>query len=199
MAGTSEIQRNLAGAWRLMTGRADGLRLLDLSADGFWDSFMAIPIALPALAIGWLMSANGLADPDTGRLFIVLKLAVVDLAVWIAPLVVFVVAAPQLGLADRVSQFVVAYNWGEALLSWLALPVVLVVMSFDLDQQINDAVMLLLFIVLTVFGWRLVVTALGKGMGVGSGVYAGLFVVSLVVLVTLERWTGIFPVDQVAG
>lgn len=199
MAGTSEIQRNLAGAWRLMTGRADGLRLLDLSADGFWDSFMAIPIALPALAIGWLMSANGLADPDTGRLSIVLKLAVVDLAVWIAPLVVFVVAAPQLGLADRVSQFVVAYNWGEALLSWLALPVVLVVMSFDLDQQINDAVMLLLFIVLTVFGWRLVVTALGKGMGVGSGVYAGLFVVSLVVLVTLERWTGIFPVDQVAG
>lgn len=199
MAGTSEIQRNLAGAWRLMTGRADGLRLLDLSADGFWDSFMAIPVALPALAIGWLMSANGLADPDTGRLFIVLKLAVVDLAVWIAPLVVFVVAAPQLGLADRVSQFVVAYNWGEALLSWLALPVVLVVMSFDLDQQINDAVMLLLFIVLTVFGWRLVVTALGKGMGVGSGVYAGLFVVSLVVLVTLERWTGIFPVDQVAG
>lgn len=199
MAGTSEIQRNLAGAWRLMTGRADGLRLLDLSADGFWDSFMAIPVALPALAIGWLMSANGLADPDTGRLSIVLKLAVVDLAVWIAPLVVFVVAAPQLGLADRVSQFVVAYNWGEALLSWLALPVVLVVMSFDLDQQINDAVMLLLFIVLTVFGWRLVVTALGKGMGVGSGVYAGLFVVSLVVLVTLERWTGIFPVDQVAG
>lgn len=199
MAGTSEIQRNLAGAWRLMTGRADGLRLLDLSADGFWDSFMAIPVALPALAIGWLMSANGLADPDTGRLSIVLKLAVVDLAVWIAPLVVFVVAVPQLGLADRVSQFVVAYNWGEALLSWLALPVVLVVMSFDLDQQINDAVMLLLFIVLTVFGWRLVVTALGKGMGVGSGVYAGLFVVSLVVLVTLERWTGIFPVDQVAG
>lgn len=199
MAGTSEIQRNLAGAWRLMTGRADGLRLLDLSADGFWDSFMAIPVALPALAIGWLMSANGLADPGTGRLSIVLKLAVVDLAVWIAPLVVFVVAVPQLGLADRVSQFVVAYNWGEALLSWLALPVVLVVMSFDLDQQINDAVMLLLFIVLTVFGWRLVVTALGKGMGVGSGVYAGLFVVSLVVLVTLERWTGIFPVDQVAG
>ena len=199
MAGTSEIQRNLAGAWRLMTGRADGLRLLDLSADGFWDSFMAIPVALPALAIGWIVSANGLVDGESGRLSIVLTLAIVDLVVWIAPLIVFVVAAPQLGLSDRVSQLVVAYNWGEALMSWLALPVVLFALSFDGDRQITDAAMLLLFIVLTIFGWRLVVTTLGKGMGVGSAVFGGLFLVSLLVLVTLERWTGIFPVDQVAG
>lgn len=195
----SDIQRSLLGAWRLMTGRADGLRLLDISADGFWNSFMAIPVALPALAVGWIMSANGIAEPGGGRLPIVLMLAIVDLSVWIVPLVVFVFAAPQFGLSDRVAHFVVAYNWGEALMSWLALPAALFVLSFDVGQQTSDALMLLLFIVLTILGWRLVVTALGKGVGVGSAVFAGLFVVSLVVLIALERTMGIFPADQLAG
>ena len=36
---------SLTGAWRLMLGKADGLRLLDLSADGFWNSFFAIVVA----------------------------------------------------------------------------------------------------------------------------------------------------------
>jgi hypothetical protein len=119
--------------------------------------------------------------------------------VWIVPLVVFVAVAPQAGLSGRVAPLVVAYNWGEALMSWLALPAALFVLSFDVGQQTSDALMLLLFIVLTILGWRLVVTALGKGVGVGSAVFAGLFVVSLVVLIALERTMGIFPADQLAG
>lgn len=200
MAGMNDIQRSLAGAWRLMTGRADGLRLLDISADGFWNSFFAIPVALPALAIGWIMAANGIAaDGGGGRLSVVMTLAIVDLSVWIVPLVVFVAAAPQFGLSDRVAHLVVAYNWGEALMSWLALPVALVILTFDVGQQTSDALMLFLFILLTVLGWRLVTTAIGRGLGVGSAVFAGMFVVSLVVLITLERLMGIFPADQLAG
>ncbi|CAG1009627.1 MAG: transporter [Rhizobiaceae bacterium] len=200
MAGMSEIQRSLVGAWRLMTGRADGLRLLDISADGFWNSFFAIPVALPALAVGWLMTANGIAaDGGGGRLSTLASLAIVDLSVWIAPLVVFVAVAPQFGLSDRVAHLVVAYNWGEALMNWLALPVALFLLVFDVGQQTSDALMLFLFILLTVLGWRLVTTAIGRGAGVGSAVFAGLFVVSLVVLITLERLMGIFPADQLAG
>jgi hypothetical protein len=200
MAGMNDIQRSLAGAWRLMTGRADGLRLLDISADGFWNSFFAIPVALPALAIGWIMAANGIAaDGGGGRLSVVMTLAIVDLSVWVVPVIAFVAVAPQFGLADRVAHLVVAYNWGEALMSWLALPVALVILTFDVGQQTSDALMLFLFIVLTVLGWRLVTTAIGRGLGVGSAVFAGMFVVSLVVLITLERLMGIFPADQLAG
>ncbi len=200
MPDVNEIRRSLAGAWRLMTGRADGLRLLDISADGFWNSFFAIPVALPALAIGWILAANGIAaDAGGGRLSVVVTLAIVDLSVWVAPLIVFLVAAPQFGLSDRVAQLVVAYNWGEALMSWLAFPVALFLLTFDVGQETSDALMLLLFIALTILGWRLVTTALGRGAGVGSAVFAGLFVVSLVVLITLERLMGIFPGDQLAG
>jgi hypothetical protein len=42
MLSADETYASLAGAWRLMLGKADGLRLLDLSADGFRNSFFAI-------------------------------------------------------------------------------------------------------------------------------------------------------------
>ena len=76
-AFVDEIQRYLTGAWRMMMGKADGLRLLDLSADGFWNSFFAIVVALPALIVGWVGVANEIGairrcirrpalDPDRG-------------------------------------------------------------------------------------------------------------------------------------
>jgi hypothetical protein len=45
--------------WRLalMTGKRDGLKLLDLSADGFWNSFYAIVLALPAMFVGWVSAS----------------------------------------------------------------------------------------------------------------------------------------------
>ncbi|MER9338061.1 hypothetical protein NKJ06_29550, partial [Mesorhizobium sp. M0293] len=54
MLSADETQASLTGAWRLMLGKTDGLRLLDLSADGFWNSFFAIVVAAPALLVGWV-------------------------------------------------------------------------------------------------------------------------------------------------
>ena len=61
MLSGTEIQSGLTGAWRLMMGRADGLRLLDLTADGFWNSFFAIIVALPPMALGWVLLADHIA------------------------------------------------------------------------------------------------------------------------------------------
>ena len=62
MLTADETQASLIGAWRLMLGKVDGLRLLDLSADGFWNSFFAIVIAAPALIVGWVGIANEIGD-----------------------------------------------------------------------------------------------------------------------------------------
>ena len=63
-----------------MLGKADGLRLLDLSADGFWNSFFAIVVAAPALIVGWVGIANEIGDPDAfaGRFGMLMRLATVD-------------------------------------------------------------------------------------------------------------------------
>jgi hypothetical protein len=65
MPPAEDIQQFLTGAWRLMMGKPDGIRLLDISADGFWNSFFAIVISLPALVVGWVAIANELSqNPD---------------------------------------------------------------------------------------------------------------------------------------
>jgi hypothetical protein len=199
-AGT--IQRSLAGAWRLMTGKSDGLRLLDISVDGFWDSFFAIAVALPALLVGWMLAADQVAaDPlvADSRLSLVLKLALIDLAVWIVPIAGFVAVAGPAGLGPRVTQLVVAYNWGEALFAWITLPVALVFLFVDLEQQLADGIMLIVFLGLAVLSWRLVTTALGRGPGTGSAVFGGMFVLSLVVLIALESMLDIYPSPPLAG
>ncbi|TIU19672.1 MAG: transporter, partial [Mesorhizobium sp.] len=81
MLSADETYASLAGAWRLMFGKADGLRMLDLSADGFWNSFFGIVVALPALIVGWVGIANEIGDPNAfaGRLGMLLRLAAVDI------------------------------------------------------------------------------------------------------------------------
>src|SRR5262245_64178864 len=108
MPAAEDIQRYLTGAWRLMMGKPDGLRLLDISADGFWNSFFAIVIALPALAASWIAVANDFgqaADIAPSRLSILLRLALVDLGAWVLPLGALALAARKAGIADRLVHY----------------------------------------------------------------------------------------------
>ena len=62
MPSVEDIQQYMTGAWRLMLGKPDGMRLLDISVDGFWNSFFAIIVALPALAASWIAVANDITQ-----------------------------------------------------------------------------------------------------------------------------------------
>ena len=118
MPDFDEIQQYLWGAWRMMNGHADGLDQLDFSEDGFWQSFHAITISLPPLILGWIIFANDMISlqPETGNRFSIMgRVAFVDLASWVVPLVVLALSAKRLGLNKRFSPYVVASNWGTAI------------------------------------------------------------------------------------
>lgn len=126
MPGLEEIEHYLHGIWRLMRNRADGFQWLDTSADGFWRSFWAIPYAVPALAVSWasyralFLQTSEAADAGVG---FVLRLALIDVASWIVPLVIVALAARTLGIERHFARFVVATNWLGALTAYaLALP-----------------------------------------------------------------------------
>jgi hypothetical protein len=198
----SEIQQYLTGSWRMMMGKADGIRMLDISADGFWDSFFAIAIALPALIAGWVVLTNSVAPaavPFATRLSILLRLATVDLGAWVLPLVAFVLAARPAGLADKVAHYVISSNWGSALIVWMMLPPTLLRMFFPATGEVASALSIGLFILSLVLGWRLTNSALGKGAGVASGVFGAMFVVSLVVLYLLQFVLGLGSLEPVTG
>lgn len=189
-----DVSSGLAGAWRLMTGRTEGLRMLDLSADGFWNSFFAILVALPALALGWLSIANDLSDLGLvpfGRVSTMGRLAMVDFSAWVLPILVLALIARQAGLADRFVHYVVASNWGSAIVVWMMLPPAIVRLMLPGQEDFAAVLSLGLFAVTMVLTWRLTVTVLAKGAGVGSAVFAGMFAASVATLFLLQWLLGL--------
>jgi hypothetical protein len=193
MLSAEETQSALIGAWRLMLGKADGLRLLDLSADGFWNSFFAIVVALPAMIVSWVGIANEIGDPDAfaGRFGMVVELAAIDIGTWVLPLAGLALVAPRLGIGGRFVHYVVASNWASAIVAWLMLPPALARLFMPASDQAVGLLSLVLFALTMVLTWRMTNAAIGKGAAVGTAVFVGMFVVSLAVLFALQALIGI--------
>ena len=194
MPSTDDIYRQLTGVWQMMTGKPDGIRLLDLSADGFWNSFFAIVVAVPALIVGWVTIANDLGQyPDMfgSKLSILLRLAAVDLAAWIVPLAAFVFAAPLLGIGDRIVHFIVSSNWGTALLVWVTLPPALLRLFMHDGGDFVTLLSLALFGLSLVLTWRLTNAALNTGAAVATAVFLAMTFASLVVPLMLLMLLGL--------
>lgn len=188
------VQSSLLGAWRLMMGKADGLRLLDLSADGFWNSFYAIVLALPALAMNWVPVATDTLGADAtaaAKLGYVLRLAVVDLGSWVLPLLALALASSAIGVRDRFVHYVVATNWATVPMVWIMLPPSLMAIFVPQSGDFVSIIALVLFVVTMVLTWRVTNAAIGKGPAVGTGVFAGMFVASIIVMILLQSLVGI--------
>ena len=193
LLSADETQASLTGAWRLMLGKVEGLRLLDLSANGFWNSFYAIVVAAPALIVGWVGIANEIGDPNAfaGRLDTLVRLAMVDLGAWILPLVGLAFIAPRAGIGGRFVAYVVASNWATAIIAWLMLPSALLRLFFPATGAVSSLVALFFFILSMVLIWRMTNAVIGRGPAIGSAVFAGMFAGSLVVLFALQSLLGI--------
>lgn len=197
MLSSDETYASLAGAWRLMLGKADGLRQLDLSADGFWNSFFAILVAAPALVVGWVGIANEIGDPNAfaGRFSMLIRLATVDVGAWVLPLVGLALVAPRAGIGGRFVHYVVASNWASAIIAWLMLPSALIRLFLSSTNEVAGLVSLLLFALSMVLTWRMTNATIGRGAAVGTAVFAGMFVASLAVLFGLQALLGISAPD----
>lgn len=198
MPELAEIQQYLVGAWRMMTGRPDGIKMLDISADGFWNSFFAITISLPALIVGWVTITQSLAPAPAqfaDRISVVLRLAIVDMGAWILPLVALGAAVRPAGLSDRFAHYVISTNWGSALIVWMMLPPTLLRLFFPAFGDYATIISTCLFIVSMVLNWRLTDSALGKGAVTATAVFGAMLVVSLFVLYGLQYALGLGGLD----
>ncbi|MFD9901325.1 transporter [Mesorhizobium sp. NPDC059025] len=190
MLSADEIQSSLNGAWRMMLGKADGLRLLDLSVDGFWNSFVAIAVAAPAMIVGWVGIANT-GETAASRFELLLRLAFVDIGTWILPVLALAIIAPRVGLGGRFVHYVVASNWASAIIAWLMLPGALMRLLFPAAEQASGLVSLALFFVSLVFSWRMTNQAIAKGAAMATAVFAGMFATALVALFALQWLVGV--------
>lgn len=202
MIAADEMQNGLLGAWRLMSGKADGLRFLDLSADGFWNSFFAMIVALPPLFVSWTSFANE-ASPGpelfSERLALMPRLAVVDFCTWIVPLLGLAVAAKRAGIAGRFVHYVVASNWASAIIAWMMMPPALLRLVYPDARDAASLVTFALFLLSLMFSWRLTNATLNRGPAVATAVFAAMFGASVIVLLGLQSILGLAALDQVSG
>lgn len=167
----------------VMAGRSDALRRFDFSAEGFWNSFLSILIATPALSLGWLAAARrsvaegvALSLPN-----LMARYAAVDLASWIVPLVLLGIIIRFTPIADRFIAYVVATNWAGVSLLWLVTPAVMVQLALPPLEPSGSLLAFLVFIAAMVFYWRLTNAVLGHGPLMATAVFLGTYVAGILV------------------
>lgn len=188
-----DIQQYLGGAWQLMFGKADGLRRLDLSVDGFWNSFFAMVFALPPLLLMWIALANERMAEGSfrgPRSSLILAYGLIDFAAWILPLIGLAFAARPAGIADRLIAYVVSSNWASAIIAWIMLPIAFLTM-FAPGSEVTDMLLLIVFLATSAMMWRLTNAAIGKGPAVATGVFSAMLVASIATVVILSAVLGI--------
>ncbi|HEY5819576.1 MAG TPA: transporter [Mesorhizobium sp.] len=194
MISADEIQAGLTGAWRLMLGKPDGVRLLDLSADGFWNSFFAMLVALPPLFAMWTSLAIDVspAGAEFGpRLSLLLRLAFIDFAAWVVPLVALAAVASRVGLGDRFVPYTVATNWASGIVAWMTVPPVVLAAIFPAADDAAALLWLPVFVASLILVWRLTNAVLGKGASIATALFAAMIAVSLTVVYGLDFLLGI--------
>lgn len=134
------LAESLTGAWRLARLKPDGFAWFDLSADGFWRSFLAMPVAAP-LFLGFVAAQAGGGPLDAGTLVVQL---LSYLVVWCLFLGLMVPFARFFGLGPGYVPFVVAYNWAQVLMLMLFLPLTLLRAAGVMPGLMNVVIVLLM-------------------------------------------------------
>ena len=175
-----EVGRAIDGALALFIGRAPPPGSFDVSAGGFWRSFGAVLLVLPAFAV-WL--------PAEAEWFVASRL--VGLAAdWVALPVVLAILAGPLGIGGRYVGFVVVRNWGSVVAAAVyAVPALL----FNLALVGESTAVLLSLVALVAvvrFQYAIVRTTLATSIPTSIGLVVLDLALSLVIGETVARLAG---------
>lgn len=130
MPRLEEVGYYLRGLWLLLLGKPEGFHYLDLTERGFWRSWWAVLFCLPPTLLSWAsfrlyFLTQAPQGTPTGPLFF-LKLAVVEAANWLIPLLIVLVLARIAGFNRAALPLVVVLNWLSVPLQWAYVPVSLI-------------------------------------------------------------------------
>ncbi|HEX6978637.1 MAG TPA: hypothetical protein VF342_05010 [Alphaproteobacteria bacterium] len=125
MITAREISFSLFGAWRLAHLDRSGMQYFDISIAGFWRSFWAAVVVLPAYLILVILRVAErpiAAGPA--------RIAAIELIGYVIGWTAFPLASwyvvSALGRAERYLGYIVAYNWANVLQVCLYVPVAVV-------------------------------------------------------------------------
>ncbi len=124
MITVSEVAHGIYGAWRLAHFDQTGMTYLDKSIDGFWKSFFAAVIVLPAFIVLLALARDSQPEAMTGApiVRVVFIEAIAYVLAWVAFPLMMVVVADLLDRRERYIGFIVAANWSSVIQVAVLLP-----------------------------------------------------------------------------
>lgn len=197
MPNFEEIQYYFSAVWQTMTGHPEALNRLNTTADGFWRSFYAVVIALPPMLIGWVDISARLAqgsDEAMLRIHNTVKLGLIDMLVWLLPLLIIGLLSRSLGLERRFSTYVVATNWAMALFAWIYAPLTFFSLLLPDFAVFFATLGFMLFIATLVLGYRLTRAALQRPHSFAVPFYLSIMFGSIMLTMILQNLAGLMPV-----
>lgn len=163
-----EAGRSLAGLFYLILKRPEGLRLIDVTPDGFWRSFGVFAWAWPVQCFLWTGMWRALPDTrpetagDLARFFFVSTSF--DVAAWVAPAVLLLAITQLFGLSGRFAQLVVVNNWFGLLSAYIGFfPAALRYLA-PLPETANAYLSVFIYMVVIWLYYRVIRTCLGTDM-----------------------------------
>ena len=192
MLGAAQIARSLRGALLLFRGRAEGLRLLDLTVDGFWRSFVAIVVAAPIHAADVIVgrAAGSGADEVPDAVFFSVK-ALIYLTDWLAfPLAIAVLARP-FGFGRNYVPYIVAFNWSSVVITALFAPVSILASAGALSRNTVGLLGLVLLVITAHYRFAIARLALQVPAATALGLVILEFALSLLIVQGFGRLAGV--------
>lgn len=111
-----DVNRSFKGMLALLNSRVEGLKAFDMSERGFWRSFTAIWLTLPAYIVSVALARKqmGLLQPDRGlfdNAWVDAVVALGHVTAFVALPVAMIFIARRLNLTGRYVPFVIVTNW----------------------------------------------------------------------------------------
>ncbi|MEO0543170.1 MAG: hypothetical protein AAFY99_05055 [Pseudomonadota bacterium] len=177
---------------RVVRGDASALADMDVSTHGFWRSFQAIIISVPALFFTWVTFGKELmAEGVVGDIAsIIARQAIIDLVLWLLPVVVLALAFAPLGLSKNYPVLIIARNWLSAIVSYLVAAVGLLYVLAPTNAQTFFAFLFLATLMVSIWMFlRVTLAALPNNHGIA---YAAIVIEVVAVFTLAEMLTGLF-------
>ncbi len=129
-----EVNRSVRGTLELLNRRVEGLKAFDMSEDGFWRSFAAIWLTLPAYVVS-LAFERARLGLDNGHLLdhpgLDVAVAAAHLASFVALPLAMIWIARRFDLTRAYVPFVIVTNWISAMgLLVLSVPAMLLLLGW---------------------------------------------------------------------
>lgn len=187
-----EVIYSVFGAWRLATLDRGGLQHFNATVEGFWRSFFAAAILLPAHVLlialhdppgaGPTPAAGAVGDgeADWFRFLAVKGIAyVVGWTAW--PLVMFHVAK-AIGRETSYLRYIVAYNWAQVIGTGLFVLVAILAMGLLPTPAVENA-FLVTTLILLVYQWFIA----RVGLEISGWLAAGMVTLDLIVTILIAN------------